>query len=109
MFATKQDLLSVKEENLKLKQNFKKFLKKHEQNKKYITKDKVKEFMEEQETLIDNLNKKIDKIIDENKNTNQGTDGALPQKRKRSGILNFEHKARVSKRSRMDPEQRWGL
>ena len=57
MFATKQDLLSVKEENLKLKQNFKKFLKKHEQNKKYITKDKVKEFMEEQETLIDNLNK----------------------------------------------------
>ena len=36
---------------------------KHESNKKYITKDKVKEFMENQEKLIDNLNQQIDKII----------------------------------------------
>ena len=60
MSATKQELLSLKEENLKLKENFRKFLKKHESNKKYITKEKVKEFMEDQETLIDNLNQKID-------------------------------------------------
>ena len=63
MSTTKVDLLSLKEENIKLKENFKKFLKKHESNKKYITKEKVKEFMEDQETLIDNLNQQIDMII----------------------------------------------
>ena len=68
MFATKQDLLSLKEENLKLKENFKKFLKKHELNKKYITKDKVKEFMEEQENLIDNLNQQNDNMIVKDEN-----------------------------------------
>ena len=68
MFATKQDLLSLKEENLKLKENFKTFLKKHEQNKKYIAKDKVKELMAKQEILIDKLNQQIDKIIVKDEN-----------------------------------------
>ena len=63
MSTTKQDLLNFKEENQKLKENFKKFLKNHESNKKYIAKDRVKKFFEEQETLIDNLDQKIDKII----------------------------------------------
>ena len=68
MFATKQDLLSLKEENLKLKENFKIFLKKHEQNKKYISKEKVKEFMEEQETIMNNINQQIDHIIVKDEN-----------------------------------------
>ena len=38
MSSTKhQQLLSLKEENLKFKENFDKFLKKHEANKKYIS------------------------------------------------------------------------
>ena len=101
MFATKQDLLSFKEENLKLKENFKTFLKKHEQNKKYIAKDKVKELVAEQEILIDKLNQQIDKIIvkDENQSKKTTDAGALSKKRKPSEILKIE-----SKKSRIEPE-----
>ena len=83
MFATKEDLLSLKEENLKMKENFKTFLKKHEQNKKYITKDKVKELVAEQEILIDKLNQQIDKIIvkDENQSKQTTDAGAFSKKR----------------------------
>ena len=71
MSATKQELLSLKEDNLKLKENFKNFLKKLESNKKCITKEKVKEFVEHQETLIENLNEKIEFIIDKDEDRYQ--------------------------------------
>ena len=82
MFTTKQDLLSLKKGNLKLKENFKKFLEKQESNKK-----KVKEFMEEQMTLIDNLNQQFDDIIAKDKNKR-----TLTRKRKSSKILNIASK-----------------
>ena len=63
MSNTKQDLLSLKEENLKLNQNLKDFLKKHQGNKKYITKNKVEELVKEQESMIKNINERIDDII----------------------------------------------
>ena len=63
MSVTIQELLPLKEDNLKLKENFKEFWKKHESNKKYIFKEKVKEFMEQQEILIENLYHKIENII----------------------------------------------
>ena len=63
MSNTKQDLLSLKEENLKLNQNLKDFLKKHQGNKRYITKNKVEEMVKEQESMIKNINKRIDDII----------------------------------------------
>ena len=101
MFATIEDLLSLKKENLKLKENFKTFLKKHEQNKKYITKDKVKELVAEQEILIDKLNQQIDKIIvkDENQSKQTTDAGALSKKRKPSEIMKI-----ASKKPRMKPE-----
>ena len=101
MFATKQDLLSLKEENLKLNENFKTFLKKHEQNRKYIAKDKVKELVAKQEILIDKLNQQIDKIIvkDENQSKQTTDAGALSKKRKPSEIMKI-----ASKKPRMKPE-----
>ena len=89
MSATKVDLLSLKEENIKLKENFKKFLKKQESNNK-----KVKKFMEEQVTLIDNLNQQFDDIIAKDKNQR-----TLTRKRKSSKILNI-----ASKKPRLEPE-----
>ena len=89
MFTTKQDLLSLKKGNLKLKENFKKFLKKQESNNK-----KVKKFMEEQVTLIDNLNQQLDDIIAKDKNQR-----TLTKKRKSSKILNT-----ASKKPRLEPE-----
>ena len=89
MFTTKQDLLSLKKGNLKLKENFKKFLKKQESNNK-----KVKKFMEEQVTLIDNLNQQLDDIIAKDKNQR-----TLTKKRKSSKILNI-----ASKKPRLEPE-----
>ena len=89
MFTTKQDLLSLKKGNLKLKENFKKFLKKQESNNK-----KVKKFMEEQVTLIDNLNQQFDDIIAKDKNQR-----TLTKKRKSSKILNI-----ASKKPRIEPE-----
>ena len=62
MSITKQDLLSLKEENLKFKENFDKFLKMHEENEK-ISQEKFKKLMEKQKTLIDNLNQQIDKFM----------------------------------------------
>ena len=83
MFIKKQQLLSLKEENLKFTENFDKFLKKHEANKKFISKNHIKDFMEEQKTLMGSINQQIDEIIsnDEDKQT---ADGKLHQKRKRS-------------------------
>ena len=114
MSSTKQDLLSLKEENLKLKENFQKFWKKHKLNKKYITKDKVKELMEEQEMLVNNLNHQIDNIIIKNqidniivKNENRYKNfvRTLPQKRKISEILpNFENEFKPPKRPHMEPK-----
>ena len=94
MFATKPDLLSLKEENLKLKENFKIFWKKHEQNKKYISKEKVKEFMEEQETIMNNINQQIDDIIVKDENPCKQTAGLSPlsKKRKRSEIIDITSK-----------------
>ena len=86
MFTTKQDLLSLKKGNLKLKENFNKFLKKQESNNK-----KVKKFMEEQVTLIDNLNQQFDDIIAKDKNQR-----TLTKKRKSSKI--------ASKKPRLEPE-----
>ena len=100
MSATKQDLLYFKEENQKLKENFKKFLKKHESNKKYIAKDKVKEFIEEQEILIHNLDKKIDKIIviDEKIHSKPA------QKRKIFETSPTQNENQAPKRPHMEPE-----
>ena len=82
MPGIKQELLSLKKENLKLKENFKKFLKKHESNKKYIAKENVKDFMEQQKTFIDNLNQQIDDIIvkDENRYKTQNQNGISKEK-----------------------------
>ena len=100
MSATKQELLSFKKENQKLKENFKKFLKKHESNKKYIAKDKVKEFMKEQGTLIDNLDQKIDKIIAEDERSHSKT----AQKKKRFKNSPTQNENKASKKPRMEPE-----
>ena len=100
MSATKQELLSFKKENQNLKENFKKFLKKHESNKKYIAKDKVKEFMKEQGTLIDNLDQKIDKIIAEDERSHSKT----AQKKKRFKNSPTQNENKASKKPRMEPE-----
>ena len=96
MSATKKDLLSLKEENLKLKENFKKF-----SRKRSITKEKVKEFTEEQAALIDDLNQQIDKIIVKDEKRHQ-----ITKKRKMIEVLNFgnddEENNKESKRPRMD-------
>ena len=88
--AEKQALLSLKEENIK-------FLKKHESNKKYISKEKVKEFME-------NLNQKIDNIIVENRNQKALAAGLLlHKKRKISEILpNNGNKNKAPTRPRIE-------
>ena len=104
MSATKQDLLSLKEESIKLKDNFKNFLKKYETNKKYIAKEKVKEFMEDQEALIDNLNQQIDNILVKDEQRPQKTTRGLPKKRKTSEILPVGKHAPKAKRPRMEPE-----
>ena len=114
MSATKQELLSLKKENLKLKENFKKFLKKHELNEKYITtKEKVKDFtqllwdfMEEQETFIDNLNQQIDNIIvkDENRHEKTKISGVVSRKRRRSETSPHGNKNKASKRPHMEPK-----
>ena len=103
MSITKQDLLSLKEENLKFKENFDKFLKNHEPNKKFISKRDVKEFMEEQKTLMDTINHRVDEIIaakDQDENQQQQLVDTLPQKRRRSEIGGTN---KASKRSRKDP------
>ena len=92
-------MLSLKAENIKLKENFKKFLKKHESNKKFIAKDKVKEFMEEQETLINNFDKKIDKIIVKDEKRHSKRD----QKRKRFEKSPTQNEKQALKRPRMEP------
>ena len=106
MSATKQELLSLKEDNLKLKENFKKFMKKHESNKKYITKEKVKEFVEHQEIIIENLNQKIENMIvkDENRYQKNGTTVGVSQKRKRSEIFPAGNENKASKRNRIEPK-----
>ena len=83
---SKQELLSLKEENMKFKENFDKFLKKHECNKKFISKNHFKDFMEEQKTLIDTNNQQIDEIIS---NDQEHNDLQVQQnsKRKRSENL----------------------
>ena len=105
MSSTKQDLLSLKEENLKLNENFKKFWKKHKLNKKYISKDKIKELMKEQEMLINNVNLQIDNIIVKNEKRYEKIVRMLPQKRKMSEILpNFENEYKSPKRPHMELE-----
>ena len=97
---SKQELLSLKEENMKFMENFDKFWKKHEANKKIISKNNIRDFMEEQKTLMDNINQRIDKII--SKDPHQNTVGALPQKRKRSGNLCLKESSKASGRPRKE-------
>ena len=106
MFVTKQELLPLKEDNLKLKENFKEFWKKHESNKKYIFKEKVKEFMEQQEILIENLYHKIENIIvkdNDRYNNKTGIVAPVPQKR-RSEISSLGSENKVFKRLSIEPE-----
>ena len=106
MFVTKQELLPLKEDNLKLKENFKEFWKKHESNKKYIFKEKVKEFMEQQEILIENLYHKIENLIDKDNdryNNKTGIVAPVPQKR-RSEISSLGSENKVFKRLSIEPE-----
>ena len=105
MSIEKQQLLSLKEENLKFKENFDKFLKKHEANKKFISKNHVRDFMEEQKSLMDNINQQIDEIIAQDKQTAK----ALPQKRipctlpqKRTRSCFSEETIKASKRPRKE-------
>ena len=79
MFIKQQQLLSLKEENVKFTKNFNKFLKKHEANKKFISKNHIKDFMEEQKTLMGTINQRIDEIIAKDQTTDR-----LHQTRKRS-------------------------
>ena len=68
---------------MKLKENFKNFLKKYEENKKFITKIKIQEFIEEQDTMIDNINERIDDVISKTDEEN----GSRPSKRIRKEKL----------------------
>ena len=102
MSATKQDLLSLKEENMKMKDNFKNFLKKYKTNKKYVPKQKVMEFMEEQDSLMDNLNLQIDNILVNNEKLYQKPTKLLPKKRKIPEILPFVGNKINPKRPRME-------
>ena len=102
MSATKQDLLSLKEENMKMKDNFKNFLKKYKTNKKYVPKQKVMEFMEEQDSLMDNLNLQIDNILVKNEKLYQKPTKLLPKKRKIPEILPFVGNKINPKRPRME-------
>ena len=105
MSVTIQELLPLKEDNLKLKENFKEFWKKHESNKKYISKEKVKDFMEQQEILIKNLYQKIENIIVKDR-YNSKTENVSPvlQKRRRSEISSLENENKVSKRHSIKQE-----
>ena len=102
MSATKQDLLSLKEENMKMKDNFKNFLQKYKTNKKYVPKQKVMEFMEEQDSLMDNLNLQIDNILVKNEKSYQKPTKMLPKKRKIPEILPFVGNKISPKRPRME-------
>ena len=94
MSSTKhQQLLSLKEENLKFKENFDKFLKKHEANKKYISKNLVSDFVEEQKILMDYINLQIDEIIAKDQQSAQ----ILPQKRKSCENLTLGGKYKANK------------
>ena len=77
------------EENLKFTENFDKFWKKHETNKKFISKNHIKNFMEEQKTLMYAINQRIDEII---------ANGEDDQKRKISE--NLLQKSSAQKRTR---------
>ena len=66
MFIKRQELLFLKKENLKITENFGKFWKEHEANKKFISKNHIKDFMEEQKTLMHAINQHIDEIIASN-------------------------------------------
>ena len=107
MSFTKQDLFSVKKENLKFKKNFDKFMQKHEANNKmFISKREVKKFMEEQKTLMDTINHRVDEMIaakdrDEKQQHHTVASGALSQKRRRSEIARMTTKE--SKRSHKEP------
>ena len=73
---TKMSIL-VRQKLRILKENFKNFLKKYEENKKFITKIKIQEFIEEQDTMIDNINEHIDDVIAKADEEN----GSRPSKR----------------------------
>ena len=65
MSTAKQELQALKEANLKLQENLKKFLKQdHEESKNFIfiQKNKVQEFLEEQDSLLESFNQRIDDI-----------------------------------------------
>ena len=96
MSFTKQDLLSLKEQNLKFKENFDKFLQKQARD--------VKKFMEEQKSLMDTIYHRVDEIIaakdqDENQQQQIVAD-ALPQKRRKSENGGTK---KASKKSRKEP------
>ena len=94
MSSTKhQQLLSLKEENLKFKENFDKFLKKHDANKKYISKNLVSDFVEEQKILMDSINQQIDEIIAKDQQSAQ----IFSQKRKSCENLNLGGKYKANK------------
>ena len=94
MSSTKhQQLLSLKEENLKFKENFDKFLKKHDANKKYISKNLVSDFVEEQKILMDSINQQIDEIIAKDQQSAQ----IFSQKRKSCENLTLGGKYKANK------------
>ena len=65
MSTAKQELQALKEANLKLQENLKKFLKQdHEESKNFIfiQKNKAQEFLEEQDSLLESFNQRIDDI-----------------------------------------------
>ena len=95
------------EENLKFTENFDKFWKKHETNKKFISKNHIKNFMEEQKTLMYAINQRIDEIIangedDQKRKISENLlQKSSAQKRTRS--LKVDETTRVAKRPRKDP------
>ena len=107
MFIIKQQLLFLKEENSKFTENFSKFWKEHEANKKFISKNHIKDFMEEQKTLIHAINQRIDEIISNGEDEqNRKISENLSQKssaKKRTRSLTVDETTRVAKRLRKDP------
>ena len=59
---SKQELQSLKEDNLRMIEKFKNCLKNQKSTQN------LKDFMNKQDILINNINKKFDKIIDDAKN-----------------------------------------
>ena len=55
--SSKQELQSLKEENLRMIEKFRNFLKKQKSTQK------LKDFVNEQDILINNINEKFDEII----------------------------------------------